>query len=170
MNTWARTIPCQNPSCGAEIPLMRQFWLAKKSNKKVAIYPYVEGKDVKFKIVGDGYENMPDGFDPSKGTVSRAIATCPVCGYTVDANTTRKLFQEGKAGERMVAVVLHKSDEKGKRYRLATEKDMEVFREAEEYMEEKRKRLMDEWGIDPVPDEKLPPKETFLLLFFASQN
>ena len=31
---WARTIPCQNPSCGAEIPLMRQFWLAKKKNKK----------------------------------------------------------------------------------------------------------------------------------------
>ncbi len=152
---WARTIPCQNPSCGAEIPLMRQFWLAKKSNKKVAIYSYVEGKDVKFKIVGDGYENMPDGFDPSRGTVSRAIATCPVCGYTVDANTTRKLFQDGKAGERMVAVVLHKPDKKGKRYRLATEKDMKVFREAEEYMEEKRKRLMDEWGIDPVPDEEL---------------
>jgi len=43
---WARTIPCQNPSCNAEIPLMRQFWLAKKKNKnkKVALYPYVEGK------------------------------------------------------------------------------------------------------------------------------
>ena len=32
---WARTIPCQNPSCGAEIPLMRQFWLAKKEKKEV---------------------------------------------------------------------------------------------------------------------------------------
>jgi len=30
---WARTIPCQNPSCGAEIPLMRQYWLSKKSKK-----------------------------------------------------------------------------------------------------------------------------------------
>ena len=157
---WARTIPCQNPACGAEIPLMRQFWLAKKKNKKVALYPYVEGKEVKFKIVGDGYEKMPEGFDPSKGTVSRAIATCPVCGYTVDASTTRKLFQEGKAGERMVAVVLHKPGTTGKRYRLATKKDLEVFREAEKYLEEKRQKLMDEWGIDPVPDEELPPKET----------
>jgi len=103
---------------------------------------------------------MPKGFDPSKGTVSRAIATCPVCGYTVDDKTTRKLFQEGKAGERMVAVVLHKPGTTGKRYRLATEKDLEVFREAEKYMEKKRKKLMDEWGIDPVPDEELPPKET----------
>ena len=32
---WARTIPCQNPSCGAEIPLMRQYWLVKKDKKKV---------------------------------------------------------------------------------------------------------------------------------------
>jgi len=157
---WARTIPCQNPACMAEIPLMRQFWLAKKNNKKVALYPYVEGKEVKFKIVGDGYEKMPEGFDPSKGTVSRAIATCPVCGYTVDDKTTRKLFQEGKARERMVAVVLHKPGTTGKRYRLATKKDLEVFREAEKYMEEKRQKLMDEWGIDPVPDEELPPKET----------
>lgn len=157
---WARTIPCQNPSCGAEIPLMRQFWLAKKNNKKIALYPYVEGKEIKFKIVGNGYEKMPRDFDPSKGTVSKAIATCPVCGSMIEANTTRKLFQEGKSGQRMVAVVLHKPGTSGKRYRIATEKDMEIFREAEKYLEEKREKLKREWGIDPVPDEKLPPKET----------
>ncbi len=27
---WARTLPCQNPACGVDIPLMCQFWLAKK--------------------------------------------------------------------------------------------------------------------------------------------
>ncbi|MBC7122503.1 MAG: DUF1156 domain-containing protein [Pseudothermotoga sp.] len=157
---WARTIPCQNPACGAEIPLMRQFWLARKDKKQVALYPYVEGKQVKFKIVGDGYEKMPENFDPSKGTVSSAVAVCPVCGSVVDAKRTRKLFQEGKAGERMVAVVLHKPGTDGKRYRLATERDIEVFKEAEKYLEEKRAKLMEEWGIDPVPDEELPPKET----------
>lgn len=163
---WTRTIPCQNPVCGAEIPLMRQFWLAKKSNKKVALYPYTEGNEVKFKIVADppavaregGYEKMPSDFDPSKGTVSRAIAVCPVCGSVVDDKTTRKLFQEGKAGERMVAVVLHKPGTVGKRYRLATEKDLEVFKEAERYLEEKRQKLMEEWGIDPVPDEEILKK------------
>ncbi|MBW1692261.1 MAG: hypothetical protein JRJ70_16250, partial [Deltaproteobacteria bacterium] len=34
---WARTIKCQNPSCGVEIPLMRQFLLAKKDKRKVAL-------------------------------------------------------------------------------------------------------------------------------------
>jgi len=152
---WMRTISCQNPSCGANIPLTANFWLVKKKNKKVALYPYVEGNEVKFKIVGDSYEKMPEDFDPSKGTVSRAIATCPVCGFIVDAKSTRKLFQEGKAGQRMVAVVLHKPGVQGKRYRLATQKDLEVFMETEKYLEEKRQNLMDEYGINPVPDEPL---------------
>ncbi|GLI53726.1 DUF1156 domain-containing protein [Thermodesulfovibrio yellowstonii] len=156
---WARTIPCQNPACGAEIPLMRQFWLAKKDKKKVSLFPYVEGKEVKFKIVGTGYGPMPEGFEPEEGTISRAHAKCLVCGGVVDDKTTRKLFQEGKAGQRMVAVVLTGKGE-GKKYRLATEKDMEIFKEAEKYLEEKREKLMMEWGIDPVPDEPLPPKET----------
>ena len=150
---WARTIPCQNPSCGAEIPLMRQFWLANKPKKKVALYPYVENGEVNFRIVGDGYILMPDGFDPTKGTVSRAVAVCPVCGGTVEANLTRKLFREGKAGERMVAVVSHKPGTAGKRYRVTTHADFAVFRDAEAHLVKKRDQLTLEWGIDAVPDE-----------------
>ncbi|MBW2084032.1 MAG: DUF1156 domain-containing protein, partial [Deltaproteobacteria bacterium] len=157
---WARTIPCQNPSCRAEIPLMRQYWLAKKAKKKVALFPYVEDGRVHFKVVGTDYDDMRAGFDPTNGTVSRAVATCPVCGATIDANTTRKLFQEGKSGQRMVAVVLYKPGQTGKRYRIATAEDMKVFQEAEAHLEKKREQLMAEWGIDPVPDEPLPPKET----------
>ena len=166
---WARTIPCQNPSCGAEIPLMRQFWLAKKENKMISLYPFVHEGRVEFAIVkknGDEWQvvessisgfspKVPFNFEPEKGTVSRAIAVCPVCGGMVDDNRVRKLFQEGKAGQRMVAVVL--SRPQGKAYRLATEKDIEFYRKAEEYLEEKREKLWEEWGIDPVPDEDIDP-------------
>ncbi len=183
---WARTIPCQNPACGAEIPLMRQFWLAKKPKKKVALCPVVEwntddadatdqhgsSKKIRenpsnpsqsvcyFRIVGDGYDPWPEGFDPSEGTVSRAVATCPVCGAVVDAKTTRRLFQEGKAGQRMVAVVLHHPQRRGKTYRVATADDEAMYRKAEVALQEKRERLMLEWGMDPVPDEPLPPVGT----------
>ncbi len=161
---WARTIPCQNPSCGAEIPLMRQFWLAKKPKKKIALFPYTEGKEVKFKIVAkgsaingtEGYEPFPEDFDPGKGTVARAVATCPVCGSVIEANKTRQLFREGKSGQRMVAVVTHKPGTSGKKYRLANEKDMVAYNKAEEYLEIKREELKNEWGIDPVPDEPTP--------------
>jgi len=152
---WARTIPCRNPSCGAEIPLMRQYWLAKKEDKKVALKPFVNDGKVEFEIVGQN-KPFPKNFDPSKGTVKRAIAECLVCGSRVDDNTVRKLFQEGKAGQRMVAVVLHHAKARGKTCIIATEKDLEIFREAESYLEEKREKLREEWDIDPVPDEPTP--------------
>ena len=157
---WARTIPCQNPSCGAEISLKSQFWLAKKAKKQVALYPYVENGKIEFKIVGDGYEPMPDNFDPTKGTVSRAVVVCPLCGGTVEAKLTRQLFQEGKAGQRMVAVVTHTPGTTGKRYRVATEEDLAVFQEAAEHLAEKRQKLTLEWGMEAVPDEPLSPKGT----------
>ncbi len=157
---WARTIPCQNPLCGAEIPLMRQFWLAQKAKKKVALYPYSKDGKVEFRIVGNGYQEMPAGFDPTKGTVSRAVAVCPVCGTTVAAKTTRKLFQDGKAGARIVAVVTHKRGTKGKRYRGATDTDLAVFASAEACLAEKQEELELAWGMDPVPDEPLPPRGT----------
>jgi len=184
---WARTIPCQNPACGAEIPLTRQFWLAKKPKKKVSLYPVVGwntggwntddtdatgqrgfSKKIRenlsnpsesvfyFRIVGDGYAPWPEGFDPKAGTVSRAVATCPVCGSVVEAKSTRRLFQEGKAGQRMVAVVLKHPQRRGKTYRVATTEDERVYREAETALQEKRERLKLEWGLDPVPDEPTP--------------
>ena len=153
---WARTIPCQNPSCGAEIPLMKQFWLATKTRKKVALYPYPQNKNVKFKIVGDGYECIPNDFDPKIGTISRAVAVCPVCGGSIEAKTTRKLFQQGKAGQRMVAVVMHKPGTRAKHYRVATDADIAAFVSAEIHLEEKRKELTLKWGMDAVPDEPTP--------------
>ena len=34
---WARTVHCEAPNCGAEIPLMRSFWLCKKPKRKWAL-------------------------------------------------------------------------------------------------------------------------------------
>ena len=34
---WARTVRCEAPNCGAEIPLMRSFWLCKKEKRKRAL-------------------------------------------------------------------------------------------------------------------------------------
>ena len=34
---WARTIQCEGPGCGAEVPFIRSLWLAKKANRSVAL-------------------------------------------------------------------------------------------------------------------------------------
>jgi len=73
---WMRTVPCQNPSCESEIPLMRQYWIAKKDKKKVALKPYVKNNKVEFEIVGQNNPS-PANFDPEKGTVARAVVICP---------------------------------------------------------------------------------------------
>lgn len=34
---WARAIRCEGPWCGAEVPLIRSLWRAKKANRAVAL-------------------------------------------------------------------------------------------------------------------------------------
>ena len=146
---WARTVKCQNPVCGAEIPLVRQTWLARKDNKKVAYKVIPKGNKIEFEI----REGKKIDFDPETGTVSRAKVICPCCGSGLSDKEVRKQFQEGKAGQRMIAVVLHHPKRQGKTYRLAIEKDLEIFREAEKYLEKKRQELFEKLGFEPVPDE-----------------
>lgn len=151
---WARTLPCQNPACGAEIPLLRQLWLARKDNKQVALQliPNRAPRRVDFAIV----EGSAIPFNPEEGTVSHAHVRCPLCGGTIDDDTTRRLFREGKAGQRMTAVVLHKPGQTGKAYRVATDRDVACYQAAQAALESKRQALWAEWGMDPVPDEPLP--------------
>lgn len=149
---WARTVRCQNPACNAEIPLVRQTWLAKKENKKVAYKLIPKGNRIEFEI----REGKQIDFDPETGTVSRAKVICPCCSSGLSDKEVRKQFQDGKAGQRLIAVVLHPPTKQGKTYRIATEKDLEIFKEAEKYLEKKRQRLFDLWGFDPVPDEPTP--------------
>jgi len=38
---WARTVRCEAPNCGAEIPLVRSMWLSKKPNRRQAFRPRI---------------------------------------------------------------------------------------------------------------------------------
>jgi adenine-specific DNA methylase len=38
---WARTVRCEAPNCGAEIPLVRSFWLCKKASRRRALRYWV---------------------------------------------------------------------------------------------------------------------------------
>ncbi len=153
---WARTIPCQNPTCGAEIPLIKQFWLARKDNKKIAYRPVVNEADkrVDFEILPSEAAIKAANFDPGEGTVTRADARCLVCGQVTKANDTRRLAREGEMGERLVAVVLHHPDQTGKKYRLATAEDERIFAQAAACLEEK----LANWPYleSPLPDEPIP--------------
>ncbi|MCF7889850.1 DUF1156 domain-containing protein [Candidatus Bipolaricaulota bacterium] len=153
-----RTITCQNPNCNTSIPLTANFWLAKKKNKKIAYRPITdkETNKIDFELLqGKALEAaMNDGFDPSEGTVSRANATCPLCGQVTKAEQVRQLARGGDMDQEMIAVVLHHPDETGKKYRLANEDDLSTFKEAKSYLEKK----IQDWPYmeNPLPNEDIP--------------
>jgi len=153
---WSRVVPCQNPKCGADIPLFGRYWLSNKKNSpKVALYPFKSQKTINFKIVGDEYEPIPKDFDPSKGSIKNAHSRCPICGSDLnDGETNRKLFKNGNNHERLICVVLENKDGK-KWYRLATKNDVEIFNKTKQNLNEKNDHLKTKWGLTPIPNEEL---------------
>ena len=170
---WARTVRCEAPNCGAEIPLMRSFWLCRKPNRKWALRSRIERHDGEPpRVEFDIFEPEADG-EVSRGTVARARATCVCCGSVLPPERVRSqlaaqcggadaVFDEDGArvgGARMTAVVTLRSDEPGRHYRLPTEADYQAVRLAQGRVA----RILDEWEQDgrqdlcPIPDEPLPP-------------
>lgn len=153
---WARTVPCQNPMCGAEIPLMRQYWLSKKEKKKIALYPLVRNNQIEFSIVGNGFNPLPSDFHPENGTVSRGVVTCPCCGSTIDAKSTKRIHDSGLNSERLIAIAAYSPKYKSILYVPATENDKKLFLEVGKGLLETQERFFKKWGFNPLPDEPLP--------------
>jgi len=170
---WARTVRCEAPDCGAEIPLMRSFWLCKKEKRKRALKPSVVRRagatpEVAFEVFEPTAEREVHG-----GTVNRAKATCLCCGTVLPPERVRlqlseqrggadAIFDEARkriGGARMTAVVTLKPGETGRHYRLPTDTDYAAVRRAQLRLD----GILRKWerggrqGLCPVPDEPLPP-------------
>ena len=168
---WARTVRCEAPNCGAEIPLMRSFWLCKKPKRKWAFRYRIErseGSRVEFEIFEPKADREVRG-----GTVTGAKATCICCGVVLPPERVRIQLaaQRGGAdvvfdaegqrtgGARMTAVVTLSLDKVGRHYRLPKDADYAAVRKAQERVAQ----VLEEWehggkqGLCPVPDEPLPP-------------
>jgi len=168
---WARTVRCEAPNCGAEIPLTRSFWLCKKANRKRALrYKIIQKTkhslpSIEFEIFGP----KSDGEVPA-ATVSRAIATCHCCGAVLSPERVRAQLaaQRGGAdsvfdekgertgGARLLAVVTLKPGEQGRYYRLPELRDYKaVWRATNRLKELTSKSFYND--LKAIPDEPLPP-------------
>ncbi len=150
---WARTIRCEWPGCGAEVPLLRSLWLAKKAGRMTALKlePRPQEKRVDFEIVR--------GVKPTEvgpGTVRRGAATCPCCGYTTANDSVRRQLTAhhgGAATARLVAVVTTRTAETGRAYRLPTEADLQAATAAANALQQLK---TSDGALSPVPDELIP--------------
>jgi len=169
---WSRTVRCESPNCGAEIPLVRSFWLCKKANRRWALkHRIVRPAGATSRVEFEVFEPKAEKDVPG-GTVTRAKATCLACGAVLPPVQVRAQLtaQLGGAdvvfdangrrtgGARMLAVVLLHPRETGRHYRLPTERDYEAVRKSQAQLT----RILQDWGrsaehgLCPVPDERLP--------------
>ncbi|MBU1103407.1 MAG: DUF1156 domain-containing protein [Nanoarchaeota archaeon] len=148
---WARTVKCSNPSCNADAPLIKQYWLSKKDNKKIAVKPICDENKVHFSML----EGKKIDFNPDEGTVKTGSAVCLCCGNTLTREYIFSEAKKGKMSKMMIAVVLTK---KGitKYYREANEKDINAYNYAKKELEKYKNIKIN--GISYIPDELLPPK------------
>ena len=154
--TWARKIQCPNPGCGCELPLIKQFWLSKKKNKKISLFPQIKDKKVFFKIVGDGYAETPNGFEPNKGTISRGIVTCLACKNTVNASELKDIFRKKMSDQMMTSVVYVQKNAVGKKYRIIEKSDLNYFSKSKKLLERKYFKDKTSSFYDLIPTEQLP--------------
>jgi adenine-specific DNA methylase len=170
---WARTVRCESPNCGAEIPLVRSFWLCKKASRKRALKHRVERpKGEPPRVAFEIFEPKTEKEVPAR-TVTRAKATCVCCGVVLPPERVRAQLaaQKGGAdavfdarghrtgGARMLAVVTLRPGEPGRHYRLPAERDYDAIRKAQARVA----KLVADWerdgkqGLCPVPDDLLNP-------------
>ena len=161
---WARTVRCEQPNCGCEIPLVRSMWLATKSHRRRALRLTAPRSRQSAPQVCLEVFTPSRGEDVASGTISRAKATCPACQRVLDPNRMREQLREQSGGadvrlnsqdERvggatLLAVVKSQEGESGRDYRSATPADYRNVWKAGR----KLRRLSAE--LASVPDEPVP--------------
>ena len=81
---WARTAKCSNPSCGANVPMLRNFYLANTTNKHKYLNPQIKGNNIYFELETGKYSKyiLPEWNH-------RGVLTCPCCGSVTDSEITK---------------------------------------------------------------------------------
>ncbi len=150
---WARTIPCQDPQCGATIPLLKTLWVCKKSEKilkdtsenrnrsdflrlketrnqtkvvinaKRALRLCPDPETKRVQFEIFAPENADDVKDP---TMSGSTAVCPFpdCNSQQPGEYIKRCGHEGKLKTQITAVVYQ--EEYGKEYRPPKQLEIEI--------------------------------------------
>ncbi len=150
---WARTIQCEGPGCGAEVPLIRSLWLAKRGNNSIAVRLVTDSKatSVEFDII-----HRAKASDVAEGTVKRSSATCPCCGYTTPAASVRKQLLASHGGlpnARLIAVRQDDNRSGERTFRKPIHADLLAAKLA---VQKYRELAPNTEGMTQLPNEHLP--------------
>ena len=172
---WARTASC--PGCSVEIPLSPN-WLLDDTGTGIRVDP--DTNEIELRIVHDR-QKCADCKDQnedcylaklypdqgvSRGTVTRGVATCPVCGSTTPKGYLAQEAQAGRVGHRLYCVIYRDSwrDEKKDGSERQRDTTCRVFAEPQvrhfandAHVAGELDRLQPQWDLDDIlPNESVP--------------
>ena len=169
---WARTVKCEEPDCGANIPLLRTGWLVARKTKSGRYKKLVSlnlSGDRKSKTLSSTLtihavpaRTLPDA---GSGTINNGKATCLCCGRTMSgARVKAQLFEQkggtdigsryrlnDSNGATLLAVVLRTPE--GLQYRLPADRDFRALTAARAREDAVRSLV----GADAFPIEPINP-------------
>lgn len=150
---WTRTMRCEGPGCGAEVPLLNRLEVTKRQQPPIVAYVETAEDD----SIDIGLREKKRGENVGSGTVKNGTVTCPRCGWTTSARRYREIARDGGLRERMYGVVLSDTSGGGRRYRNATERDRSAYSRAKERLAS----LRPNWSPaqSTVPNEALSQDE-----------
>lgn len=153
---WARTIQCEGPGCGAELPLIGQTWLSTKEGRKraFAVSHNARSKKVEIDVI-----KSPKPSDVMTPISKKSSATCPVCGYTTLARRVREKLSEENGGSttaRLVAIVTTHPHRGGKDYRTPKEYDFRALKAVQVRLAHLEHETLN--ALPAIPNEDAPPE------------
>ena len=98
---WVRTIKCQNPACGCEMPLASSFVLSKKKGYEAWAEPVNENKNLRFKVHYGKCPKEKETVKVGKGASFR----CCFCGAVADKQYIHDEFINKRVSYGMMAIV-----------------------------------------------------------------
>ena len=146
---WARTIQCEGPGCGAEVPILPSRLLEKRGDRSTWISLQGKGSAVTLTIQRGSIAELN-----LKGTAKRGSVTCPCCGYTTPITRVREQLKKNGGGvknARLLAVAIFDAKKGVRDYRPPNESDYRALAKAAKEITELRKT-----DPDAFPDETLP--------------
>ena len=114
---WARVATCSNPTCKAEVPLLRQFYLVNKPNRKIYLNPIINGKNITFKI--------EKGDCDIEGWNHRGNLKCPICKNVTNVNEIKVQSKNNTLKSKLLAVVYEGHN--SKEYRIPIKNQLEIL-------------------------------------------
>jgi adenine-specific DNA methylase len=146
---WARTIRCEGPGCGAEVPIITKTLLAQRKSTNIVLDL---SADTSERAVSVTVKEQPKSHPVLSGTVRRSSVSCPVCRYTTPASKVRDQFlrrRGGTADARMLGVATAGRDGIGRSYRSVQAGDLAAIERVKE-------RLALLSADAAIPTEQLP--------------